>query len=116
MSLLNNDERYARLIINLEFHAGFSDRTQFVRQDRNKLSFADAVAIKYDPRRFESRGSIELDQKFFDHDGKFVNDFLSMLLYANSGGITRRMGIHASDNLHQIKEYHINKYQINDHF
>jgi len=99
VSLLHDDERYSRLISDLEFHASLADGTQLVGEDRRKLSLADAIAVVDDARRFEVCRTVELHQKVTHHRRQLLNHFLSVWLQPDCCRVPARMCIHTSDHL-----------------
>lgn len=58
MSLLNNDERYTRLVVSLEFDARLSDSRQFMLKNVQKLSLRDTVAVQNYPVWFVATGAL----------------------------------------------------------
>jgi len=80
---LHNNERYSRLISDLQFHASLTDGSQFMSKDNGKLSFADAVTVVNDACRLEVCCSVELHQKVTNHRRQLLNHLLTMRLQAN---------------------------------
>ena len=64
-----------------------------------ELSLADAVAVEDDFVGLEARGLVELDEQVLDHEGELLDDLLTVLLDTDRGRVTRRVRVHAADNL-----------------
>jgi len=62
MSFLYDDERDARLVGRFEPNAGLAHRHEFVGENVRELTFADAVSVENDSRRFETRRFVELNE------------------------------------------------------
>lgn len=98
MSLLHHYEGDTRLVVALQFDASLADRRQLVLQQLQELTFGDAVTIEDDAMGFVAAGRfVKHYQELPDHRAQFLYDLLPMLLDSHGGGVTRRMGVHRTD-------------------
>lgn len=75
-----------------------------------ELSLTDSVSVEDDARRLESRRLVEVDQEFPHHGRQLLDDFLSVLLDSDRGGVAARVGVHAAYHLNRQRNIVIKSY------
>lgn len=98
MALLHYDKSDSRPVVRLKFYASLANRSQFVLENVEKLALGHGVTVKDNTMGFVATGAlVEHNEQLTNHGTEFLNDLLAVLLHADSGGVARGMGVHATN-------------------
>ena len=98
VTLLHHNERDARLVVGFQLDARLADGRQLVLQHMRELTLRHTVPVEDDPVGLKTAGRfVEHDQQLPNHTAQLLDDFLTVLLHPDRGGVPRWMGIHRSD-------------------
>lgn len=99
MSLLYNNKCDAWPVASFQFDTSFTKCRQFVLQNMRKLSLRHTVTVQnYAVWFITTCRFVKHYQQLTHHTAELLDNFLAMLLDAHSGCISRRMGVHRTDN------------------
>lgn len=99
VSLLDDNERDAWLVSNLQLHARLADRSQLMNEHLHELTLAHPITVEDDAGRLEVGRPVELHQQLTNHRRQVLDDLLAVRLDPHGRRVTARVSVHARHHL-----------------